>query len=106
MTRCAASILLSPRVKAIIEPIMIPQMPPIAIPSRNMRLRNNVIVDHLFAKLLQIYHRFCCTPQAFQPIILSFLWAEDVYDDISKVQQQPTSFCFTFAMKQVSSLFS
>ncbi len=48
MARRKASTLLSPREKAIIEPIMTPQMPPSAMPSRNMRLRKNDIVDHLF----------------------------------------------------------
>jgi hypothetical protein len=46
--RCRTdSILRSPRIKAIIDPIMIPPIPPTAIPSRNMRLRITVIVDHL-----------------------------------------------------------
>ncbi len=38
------STLLSPIIKAMIEPITIPHMPPNAMPSRNMRLRKNVIV--------------------------------------------------------------
>ena len=46
--RCRTdSILLSPRIKAIIDPIMIPPIPPTAIPSRNKRLRIVVIVDPL-----------------------------------------------------------
>src|SRR6266571_2562360 len=48
MTRRTAAKPLSPRVKAMIEPMMMPQSPPRAIPSRNTRLRKNVIVDHLF----------------------------------------------------------
>jgi hypothetical protein len=48
MARRKASTLLSPREKAMIEPIMTPQMPPSAMPSRNIRLRKNVIIDHLF----------------------------------------------------------
>jgi len=46
--RCRTdSTLLSPRIKAIIDPIMMPPIPPTAIPSRNMRLRIVVIVDPL-----------------------------------------------------------
>jgi len=43
MTFRITSILVSPRVKAMMEPMIIPQMPPSATPSRNMRLRKNVI---------------------------------------------------------------
>jgi hypothetical protein len=50
-TRRKASTLVSPRVKAMIEPIITPQMPPIAMPSRNIRLRKNVNIDHLFQKI-------------------------------------------------------
>ena len=41
------SILLSPRIKVIIDPIMIPPIPPTAIPSRNTWLRIVVIIDPL-----------------------------------------------------------
>ena len=43
----AASILLSPSKKARMDPMIIPPMPPTAMPSRNLRLRNTVIVDLL-----------------------------------------------------------
>src|SRR5438270_13519793 len=46
--RRADSILLSPSSKARIDPMIIPPMPPTAMPSRNLRLRNTVIVDVLF----------------------------------------------------------
>src|SRR5947209_6501110 len=59
MTRRKASTLVSPRVKAMIEPIITPQIPPSAMPSRNIRLRKNVNIDHLFQKiyLLQVNDR-------------------------------------------------
>jgi hypothetical protein len=45
--RRADSILLSPSRKARMDPMIIPPMPPTAIPSRNLRSRNIVIVDLL-----------------------------------------------------------
>ncbi len=46
--RRADCILLSPSRKARMDPMIIPPMPPTAMPSRNLRLRNIVIVDFLF----------------------------------------------------------
>ena len=46
--RRADCILLSPSRKARMDPMIIPPMPPTAMPSRNLRLRNTVIVDFLF----------------------------------------------------------
>src|SRR2546425_10512490 len=107
MTRRTAAKPLSPRVKAMIEPMMMPQSPPRAIPSRNTRLRKNVIVDHLFfvnrvirmryktletwererkahlfiragGTSLQVHHRLRFTPQAFQAVVFSFLRSKDM----------------------------
>src|SRR5260370_42129788 len=100
-----ASMLLSPMLKAMIEPIMTPQMPPIAIPSRNIRLRKNVNIDHLFQKiyLLQLNYSLCFTPQAFEAGIFSLFFPKKIYKDITKIQQNPAKVRDTFSMENTGS---
>src|SRR5260370_4355593 len=82
MARRKASTLVSPRVKAMIEPIMTPQMPPIAMPSRNIRLRKNVNIDHLFQKiyLLQVNYCLCFTPHVFEAVKFCVPFPQDIYN--------------------------
>src|SRR5436309_2566015 len=89
MKRRSAPILLSPRVKAIIEPIMIPHTPPKAMPSRNKLLRKNVIIVTFSCDsciyLLQVHHCLGFTPEAFQPVVFPFFGSKDMDDQITKV---------------------
>jgi len=58
------------------------------MPSRNILLRKNVIVvtfSVLLMYSLQVDHRLCFTPEAFQPVVFPFFGPKDVHDDVTKV---------------------
>lgn len=60
---------------------------------------------HLFFQLLKVNHRFCFTPEAFEAIIFALFWPKDMYDEITKVYQNPPGFSDTFSVKNSRTLF-